>query len=340
MNDLPGFPIDPLHAPEGAYDAVTRRARARRARTALVGGGLALALGVAGVGTAALLGGTTTDATDGLVASSGPTTPTTSTEPTAPAATATATAVGPPVSPTPSRAVGPDASPGAEVTEPPEGPEGPEGGPDYSGQVVDASGKALPGIYVWSIASSTDLPSTPADVTGADGTFTAPCGQKVLLTAWRLKGKQTASTRNLAATWLGGGRTFAQSEQTRCEADGGVVVTTMAVGGTVEGEFRYYEDGQEKPYADGANPGGGLFCDALGFTDGSGQCADWAIAGNRYRFTGLPTGTYTLLTTYTWNDGIEVRAGETTEFDWFHCLGCPQGYAGSADGEPTATPAP
>lgn len=49
MNDLPRGPLQPLPAPDGAFDAVTRRARARRTRTAVQAAGLCLAVGAAGI---------------------------------------------------------------------------------------------------------------------------------------------------------------------------------------------------------------------------------------------------------------------------------------------------
>lgn len=334
MTDLPGFPIEPIQPREGAYDEVARRARFLRGRSALLGGGLALAVGAAGLGTALLVGGPTTEADDRLetTATSAPSTsagPTASDRPdTSPSPQPTRSPTGAPTPAASGIATAPPPSPAPVTTATSTSLR------VYRGTVVDTSGSPLAGIRVYEVASEYD-PFERLALTGPDGTFEVPCGgAKVLLVAWDLGQPQPPGTRNLAPVFVDGKGSLSTSQPPEC----GTGTTTLRPGGILEGAFRVVDDatGEERAPADGAEPGGGNQCSALGVRV---FCAAWAITDGRYRFVGVPGGRDNLQTDLQFDADIRVAPGQTVQRDWYDCRDCKDGQRPSSP--PTsASPSP
>lgn len=329
-DDLPTGPLPPLPPPQGAYDRVLRRAGARRRRRAVLSGALVLP-----VLAAALLAGVALDRTperDALVAAPPSPSPRESAAPAPQEPSASASADAP--SPTPESV--PDASPQPLPLDPP--PATPEREPLYQGRVVDAAGRPVAGA--WVLAAVPD--GLQGRQVGPDGRYLGQCGgPRELVAMWdlslRTAMRQPRDMRNLAATWVNGGRTQAAGEPVPCGDPDRVVTTVLQEGGVVTGRIRHVDaEGREQEYADGADPGGGLYCRALGIATQPGQCANWDPVGGRYRFAGLPTGTYRLLGMHGGRD-VQVAAGEVTELDWWECPRC-AGRAPSAAPTPSPTP--
>ncbi len=336
MTDLPGFPIEPIQPPPGSYDGMARRARSRRTRSALLGGGLALAVGAAGLGTAVLVGGPTTKADDRLALTATPS-PSSSAEPTAsarPDATPTPQPTGTPtVTPRPGASGtsgGPTPSPSEVTTATPTSLR------IYRGTVVDTAGQPLAGIRVYEVTGEYD-PFDRLAITGPDGTFEVPCdGARVLLVAWDLAQPQPPGTRNLAPVFVDGKGSISSSQPPDC----GTGTTTLRPGGILEGAFRVVDDetGEERPPADGAVPGFGNQCSTLGLRV---TCAKWAITDGRYRFVGVPGGRDNLQTDVQFDADIRVGAGQTVQRDWYDCRDCKDGQRPKRPtASPTTTPSP
>lgn len=320
------LPVLPPH-PE-SFSIVTRRARARRAQTA---GATALAslvlVGAAITGVSALTGEGQRDA---LLADAPTATASPSSEPSPPVAETSAPTPTPAPAPTPTAAASPSPAP---VTAPPS--EEVEEDPSTTGTVVDRRGRPVAGLYVYAFTSGDRTPSEPVDRTDAEGRYTVICNAiKVLLVPWRLGARQPADMPNVALTWVGGGRSYGEAPENRCED----VRTVVAEGGTLTGRIGYVDDeGQEHPYHDHAVPGGGLYCTVLGIDELSAQCASWDPVGGRYTFRGLATGSYRLQGMHG-GDGVSVVEGSTTERDWVECAKCRDGRRPPAT--PTASPSP
>lgn len=358
MNDdqLPVGPTPPLPPPPDAFEAVRRRAAARRLQRGGIAAGVSLALFAGAFGVGALLGGGTSER-DALVVGSPEPEPVVTATPeqpppptveSSPTATKAATS-----SPTPSAAASgtpratASAAPAPSATAmptptvaPPTEPAQPQ---TWTLRVVDGSGTPVNRAWVHTVPESGQL---RAQRVATDGTVALACGtaDRYLVALWdlslRSSFRQPRGMRNLAATWVqGSGPTYERARPVECRADGPTVVTTaLAEGGTLTGRLTWIDpDGNEQPYADGANPGGGLYCLALGVPGSQAQCADWDPVDGRYRFTGLPTGDYALQGMYAQRT-VEVRAGRTIELDWYECDGCRQGEKPKPT--PTATPSP
>lgn len=336
MSDLPGLPIDPIEPPSGAYDGVARRARARRGRSALLAGGLALVVGAVGVGAAALTSSSTTAADDRL----GPATaPPSATSESTPAPTATATRA---ATPTPTTTGAPRlSSPTLPPVPPVEGEQPNEDNPVVRGLVVDSAGKPIGGIYVYSL-NQASLEQSADTRTGADGRFEVTCAShgaastKVLVSSFALgPGRRPQPGPNYTFNWAGdGGRTYPTASSIPCRGAQDVGRIIMSFGSTITGRLvNVGPDGSQKPYADHAVPGFGLYCDeVLGFS--GVQCADWDPVGGRYTFYGLSEGTYRLAGMYG-SDTVRVAAQGTVQRDWYEGDCCPKGRAPS--GQPTSS---
>lgn len=315
MNDLPRGPLGPLDPPPGAFEAVQRAAGRRRLRRAGVASALSLALLAGAFAVGSQLGGGSRP--DALVTASAPPEPAPTqvvyggiTHPPSPSAEPPATS-GPAVLPT----LRPSPTPAAGDLE-----------PVYRGRVVDATGAPVAGAWLMTVIPGEPLQARQVD---ADGTYEGTCGgPRELIAMWDLRARvQPAGMRNLAATEV-----VAVSCDDRPE-----VTTVLREGGTLTGAIRYVDaEGRESSYGTGSNPGGGLYCRPLGLPDDQAQCADWTPVEGRYRFAGLPTGTYGLQGMYGMRS-VEVRAGRTTTLDWYECDGCARGERRPA-AEPTATP--
>lgn len=321
-DDLPRRDLPPLPPPDGAYELVSRRAAARRAGRAGVAGVLSAALVAGAFGVGASLAGTS--APDALVVASP--------EPVPSAVPATV--------PPPTYAPVPDPSPAtvaprASVAPPPPAstPTPSEPGDlesGYEGRVVDEQGRPVAGA--WVVVVGTGAPQ--AVRVGDDGVYGGVCDtqDREYLAMWDLRGRQPRGMRNLAVTPV---------PPVACDEGAPSrerpVTTVLREGGTVTGTLTFSDrDGGTQPYADGAVPGGGLFCEPALPGLGTGQCADWDPVGGRYRFTGLPTGTFRLQGMYGWDD-VDVEAGRTTERDWVECDGCRAGRP-RASGQPSPSP--
>lgn len=334
MTDLPGFPIDPLSPPPGAYDGVARRARVLRARSALLGGGLALTVGAAGLGAALLVGGPTTEADDRLAvtatsspsSSAGPIASGRPDETPSPQPTSTPTGTHRPAASSTAKAPTPSPAAVTTATSTPLRV--------YRGTVVDTAGRPMAGIRVYEVRSEYD-PFERLALTGPDGTFEVPCdGARVLLVAWDLAQPQPPGTRNLAPVFVDGKGSISSSQAPDC----GTGTTTLRPGGILEGAFRVVDDesGEERPPADGAEPGGGNQCSTLGIRV---FCATWTITDGRYRFVGVPGGRDNLQTDLQFDADVRVAPGQTVQRDWYDCRDCKDGQRPSSP--PTsASPSP
>lgn len=325
MNELPGRSVEPLIPPTGTFEQVRRRAHARRVRTALLasttalvvaGGGVGAGLAVTGEGGRESLA-TRPTSTPSAPPSASPPTATRTPAPTVPPATAgssprptdpPATGASPPVAPSPDTQ--PSAAPSPAAT-------------TATGRAVDTAGRPLAGLHVTVWSPGNALPDEHDAFTGPDGRFTVSCGGKALLVDWMLGGPQFPSTRNLAATWVGGGSTLADAPPLPC--GGPEQVTVLRPGAVLEGTYRGVDGGGTLPL-----PGGpidaGLSCLPLGTYDGRAPtqptCVELTAEGGRYRLVGLPSGTY-VLRTATVEQTVELVAGRTTTRDLDECTGCP-----------------
>ena len=325
--ELPRASIPALPAPDSAFDAVLRRAAARRLRRAGLAGALSLALVAGAVAVGSWLPGGSGD--DSLVAASA--TPS-SAEPAAVASDRPYLL--PPVAPAPpSAAAAPEPAAAAEAAPTPTpaaaqpASSGPTSAPPvpppptrtYPGRVVDGAGQPVAGAWLHTYEPGAPLRAVRiAD----DGTYVGTCdGPRELIAMWDLSLAsslvQPAGMRNLAATWVGGGTTAGAGSPVSC---GGTtpVTTVLQPGATLTGRITYVDsDGRESAYPDGGNPGGGLLCQPLGIQLDGPQCASWAPQGGRYLFTGLPGGTYRLWDMYTPDHEVTLPAGGTVELDWY-----------------------
>lgn len=330
MNELPGRSVEPLSPPPGAFEQVRRRAHARRVRTGLLASATALVVAVGGVGA-----GLAVDGEGGRESLATRPTSTPSVPPSAspPAATRTPvpTVTPPPTAGSSPRPADPPADPLVPVAPPPV-PPSPDTPPSAApsptaatatGRAVDTAGRPLAGLHVTLWSPGNALPDEHDAFTGPDGRYTVRCGGKALLVDWMLGGPQYPSTRNLAATWVGGGSTLADAPPLPCGGD--EQVTVLRPGAVLEGTYRGADGGGALPL-----PGGpldaGLSCLPLGTYDGRAPtqptCVELTAEGGRYRLVGLPTGTY-VLRTATGEATVELVAGRTTTRDLDDCTGCP-----------------
>lgn len=355
-DQLPAGETPPLPPPPGAFQAVQRRAAARRLQRGAVAGVLSLALFAGAFGVGSLLGGGASGPDALIIGTPEPepvvtATPEQPPEPT-PEPSPTAAPSTPAAAPSPSGSASAGPQPTASATAqpaptaeptpttaPPTEPAQPQ---TWTLNVVDGSGTPVPGAWVHTVPESGQLRAQRLDT---DGSIRLACdpSNRYLVALWdlslRSSFRQPRGMRNLAATWVQGGSTYDQARPVSCRTHGDTLVTTaLAEGGTLTGRLTYVDpDGNEQPYADGADPGGGLYCRALGLPGSQPQCANWDPVDGRYRFTGLPTGEYALQGMHSART-VEVRAGRTTALDWYECDRCRQGEKP----QPTAslTPSP
>ena len=333
MSDLPDRPVAPLSAPPGSFERVLRRAHARRVRTGLLASTAVLVATLGTVGAGLALTGDS--GRQSLVATQPSSTA-------SPVGTATPVAT-PSAVPTPTAPVLPDPSPtagagaatatpmptAAAATAAPPSPSAPavaapsEAVSDYRGRAVDADGRPLAELHVTLWSPGNALPDEHDAFTGADGRFTVPCGERALLLDWMLGGAQPASTRDLAATWVGGGATLASAPALPC--DGQEHVTVLRPGAVLEGAYRGTDGGGTLPLP-AARWTPGSSCLPLGTYDGRGPtqptCVELSAVGGRYRVVGLPTGTY-VVRTATGEVSVSLTAGRTTTRDLDDCASCP-----------------
>jgi hypothetical protein len=203
-------------------------------------------------------------------------------------------------------------------------------------RAVDAAGAPVAGGFVYAFVTDS-TPHAVAARTGVDGRARLTCDRvKLLLTPWQLGSRQPAGMRNLAMTWVGGGHTFDEAPYVSCRDTS----TVMHPGGIMSGRITYVSgEGAERPYADHSQPGGGLFCRAIGVDMDGPQCANWDPLGGRYTFAGLPTGRYLLQGMYGW-DEVAIVAGRTTTRDWYECDGCRTGTRPSPAPSPQPSTSP
>ncbi|HEX4698135.1 MAG TPA: hypothetical protein VH857_02105 [Actinomycetes bacterium] len=232
MTPAPGRPdeprrtIEPLSPPAGRFDAVMGAAKARRYRRATA------VCSVTGVFLAGIFGGLAMGGVSGVqqrvetvaqnIGLRVPSTPSPSHEATSTQASPTRSSSGKTRRPQPSTVTVP-------VTIPPQA-----GREKVRGRVVDPTGAPVVGMFVYTSVpgAKSFVPSaSPADVTGANGSYDVPCtGGAVLLTPWQLN---VPLGRTADGHWAA---TFVSDPV--CSRKAAPTVTSVEPGVTVQGNVR------------------------------------------------------------------------------------------------------
>jgi hypothetical protein len=294
--------IEPLPPPPGQFDAVFREASARRYHRA------AAALGITGVFLAGIFGGLALGGPSGVRATiaSAMHDPSATSTPSPVVSSTLASNV-----PKHGRKHGGAAPATGTVTAPPE----PVASTYIRGEVLDAAGTPVPGLYVYSGVNTAQgfVPNpTPARTNGV-GWYQLPCtGGPLLITSWRINS-------NLGPT-ADGGYAARFVDTPSCANVQHHLVTRVEKGAVLQGHVD----------TDVACPGAEF---PLWLWIGGDRNAAIRLSGlhhgDRYRISGAPEGT-SVLGARGVTHAVTLRSGETDEQDVTYT--CP--------GVPTETPDP
>lgn len=304
-------PVEPLRPPPGAFEAVLRRAHARRNKRA---GVLA---GITGVFLAGLAGGVSISGGDltgvrqqvAAVARLDGAGASTTTPPAGGSTTTAASSTRNTTSGSPRRTAAATGGGTSRVAV-------------VRGRAVDPGGAPIAGLYVYTgrVTTGSFVPSrAAAAVTGAQGGFTVPCTSgPVLLTDWPLNAELGARA---GARWAA---TFMASP--RCTASGTPQVTTIREGGVVTGRVRTDVacEGVEFP----------VWLWVWGNRSASVRLSGLR-EGDRYRVAGVPAGT-SVLGARGRPTAVTLAGSQTVNQDV--TFACPTGP--TATGTPTDTASP
>ncbi len=307
MSAGPRRRIEPLTPPPDRFDSVFREATARRYHRA------AAAVGITGVFLAGIFGGLAmggpSGVRDSIVAAVNGGTPTASPSPSDGVSTQ-ASGV-----PNHGRKHGDKAS--GTVTAPPE----PVTSPYLRGEVLNAAGSPVSGLYVYTGVTAAEgfVPNASPARTNGSGWYQVPCtGGPLLITSWRLNvNLGPSATGGYAARFV---------DTPSCAKTEHHLVTRVEEGAVVQGDV----------HTDVACPGTTF---PLWLWIGGDRLASVRLSGieggSRYRISGAPEGT-SIVGARGVTHAVDLRSGETEEQDVTYT--CPNRPTTTPD--PTMTPEP